>query len=142
MNIKIENNKQLILFLSSVGFVVITLSVFILFAFSNNNSNKNTNQTESSVSSISSSIVSSGPEQIPERITDFYSALPFMSSEFSVEYNKANNQIIVTSTKYSQTELPPIFKNWINRFPNLKINSLKIKYVGSEANIIDKITGK
>ncbi|MEI6462265.1 MAG: hypothetical protein WCO33_01175 [bacterium] len=136
-----ENNKQLIFFLSALGFVIIAISVFILIFFSNNKQNTNQATTTSSSSSSVSSVASNGLEQIPERITDFIGALPFRSQEFNVDYDSQTNEVVVTSTMYDKNQLPAVFKNWIKRFPNLNINSLKVKYIGNEAQVIDKIKG-
>ncbi|MEI6887077.1 MAG: hypothetical protein WCK31_02455 [bacterium] len=142
MNIKLNNNKQLVFIIASVGLIIIAISVFILLLFSNKKETPSLTKEISTSLSASSNSVSSGPEQMPERIINFYSALPFESSEFNVDYDKTTKEVIVSSNKYVETELIPIFRNWLNRFPNLSINLLKIRYIDSTNYLVNKIRSK
>ncbi len=125
MNLQLRNKKQILLFFITIAFVIGFLAIILFFNFSNKGQNPTGNNTN--VEEISSSTSStSTTEQVPERITDLLSSLPYQSSDFDVFY--ADKKLKVYSRTLIGDNLKNAFLTWIARIPNFAISKYIVEY--------------
>jgi len=129
MNLKIENGKQTIFFFVALSFVVIMIASILFYNFSNKTPNVNNPNTDVEQISSTSSLSNIG-EQVPEKVTDFLAALPFISDKFNVFYE--DNKIKVYSNVLSGEELKTSFYTWVARFPNFAISKYTVEFVDAD----------
>jgi len=125
MNLQIRNKKQVMFFFITFAFVIGFLAIILFFNFSNKGVNPTSDNTN--VEQISSSTSSTTTtEQVPERITDLLSSLPYQSSDFDVFYSDKKLKV------YSRTLVGDTLKNafltWIARIPNFAVSKYTIEY--------------
>jgi len=129
MNIKIQNGKQTALFFAALALVVIMIASFLFYTFSSKTPDPNKINTDIEQLSSNSSLSKLG-EQVPEKVTDFLSALPFISDKFSVFYE--DGKIKVYSNILVGDNLKSVFSTWVSRFPNFAISKYTVEYVDAD----------
>lgn len=129
MNIKIQNGKQTVLFFVALALIVIMIASVLFYTFSNRTPDPTKINTDIEQISSNSSLSKLG-EQIPEKVTDFLSALPFISDKFSVFYE--DGKIKVYSNILVGDNLKSVFNTWVSRFPNFAISKYTVEYVDAD----------
>lgn len=129
MNIKIQNGKQTILFFVALALLVIMIASVLFYTFSNKTPEPSKINTDIEQLSSNSSLSKLG-EQVPEKVTDFLSALPFISDKFSVFYE--DGKIKVYSNVLVGEQLKNTFNTWVARFPNFAISKYTVEFVDAD----------